>query len=764
MIEEFNSKLKGKQYISNYLYEKIKEENRVPEGFNLEEYNKEILDKMYTDNKEYFEGMYKGIDDNIHLDEEQCKAILADEKYSLIIAGAGTGKTTTMVSKVKYLIDKKGADPKRILVMSYTRKATEELANRININYNSGVDVKTFHSLGYDYIQRIYTNKKINKNCLILDSNKKKEIQLNYFKKIFEDKKSIEEIIKHFKILKEQKKIKFIFSKYFMDNYMDYKTYDEFIEAYVSDKMNEARKIDGWFETLVDNWINRQEKKADGILTLNREYVKSAGEMRIANYLFKHQINYGYEELYEELYSYNNYRPDFTIKLNDGEKIYIEYFGLDNEDYNKQRKWKNNLHRKDGNKYIEIERASLDQIEEVLSKKLLELGIKGEPLSNEQIYEHILRANPISQVYPFLDFLHKCMLCRSESSHREDKEIVPKFLKENPNQDYKIQYKYINDYINFYSNEVYKKEENEDYYFNFSDLLYFSTKEFDRLTTEDYKYDYIIIDEYQDISEMKYKLTRKTADRNDSKVYAVGDDWQSIYAFSGSKIEYIYEFNKYFKGAKNFNISKTYRNSQELIDLTGEFIMRNDSQIKKQLVSDKHIYNPIVLKYFDSNYNETGKKGKDPQKEIECLKETIREIHKENPDHTILILGRTNSIVDGITNDNDLKDDIGSKITYKGLKDINIEAMTMHKSKGLTFDEVIIIGLNERFPSNRDDSYWYKTLYKSALKEEKIEQAEERRLFYVALTRTKNKVYLLVDENIKRRSTFVNELNEIIKK
>ena len=83
------------------------------------ENNDVILDKMYNDNKEYFENMYKGIDDNIHLDEEQCKAILADEKYSLIIAGAGTGKTTTMVSKVKYLVDKKNADPRKILVMSY---------------------------------------------------------------------------------------------------------------------------------------------------------------------------------------------------------------------------------------------------------------------------------------------------------------------------------------------------------------------------------------------------------------------------------------------------------------------------------------------------------------------------------------------------------------------------------------------------------------------------------------------------------------------
>ena len=132
MIEEFLSKLKNNEYISNYLYEYVLNNNSsvIPTSFNIDEYNGKILDKLYLDNKDYFDNMYKGIDDSIHLDEEQCKAILADEKYSLIIAGAGTGKTTTMVSKVKYLVDKKHADPERILVMSYTRKATEEIANR----------------------------------------------------------------------------------------------------------------------------------------------------------------------------------------------------------------------------------------------------------------------------------------------------------------------------------------------------------------------------------------------------------------------------------------------------------------------------------------------------------------------------------------------------------------------------------------------------------------------------------------------------------
>ena len=101
MIEEFLSKLNNNEYISNYLYEYVLNNNSsvIPTGFNIDEYNGKILDKLYVDNKDYFDNMYKGIDDNIHLDEEQCKAILADEKYSLIIAGAGTGKTTTMVSK-----------------------------------------------------------------------------------------------------------------------------------------------------------------------------------------------------------------------------------------------------------------------------------------------------------------------------------------------------------------------------------------------------------------------------------------------------------------------------------------------------------------------------------------------------------------------------------------------------------------------------------------------------------------------------------------
>ena len=753
MIEEFVEKLNNNEYISNHLYEYVQNNNSsvIPIGFNIDNYNNKNLDKLYNDNKEYFANMYKGIDDNIHLDEEQCKAILADEKYSLIIAGAGTGKTTTMVSKVKYLVDKKNADPERILVMSYTRKATEEIANRIENNYNIPVHVTTFHSLGFEYIREIFEGRK----CTIVDRNKLDEIKTNFFRKIYENKNNIKEIIKNFDIIKEKKN--FIFSRYFLDNYEKYNTYDEFVDAYVNHKTEEAHKSNS-IDRLINDWVEKQLLKDEKIISLKGEYVKSAGELVIANFLYSNGLDYSYEEIYDELMENGSiYRPDFTIDYA-GEKIYIEYYGLDDNKYNKIREWKRDFHRKSGNKYIEINRDSLDQIIEELNEKLNNYGVKYKERSKEEIYEHILRLNPISQVYPFLSFLQECMTLRKESHYRDDFKRAEDFVKENSseeNNQLEVQYKYIMDYERFYAESCYRGSV---YYFDFSDLLYYSVKYIEMLTTTDAKllFDYIIIDEYQDISQIKYELTYKTAKKNDAKVYAVGDDWQSIYSFSGSRIEYIYRFKEFFKGAKIFNITKTYRNSQELIDITGDFIMKNEFQIKKQLISEKHLDNPIVIKTFNSNEGHL--------EEIKCLKETIKEIHKENPDYTILVLGRTNRIINRITNDEELIDDIGSKIVFKGNEDIKIDGMTMHKAKGLTFDEVILIGLNKYWPHDYYHDNWYEELYKNKPINEPISFPEERRLFYVALTRTKNKVYLLaeVDENKEYTSAFVREIKKMI--
>ena len=190
----FLEKLNNQEYISNYLFDSVKSEIDL-NNFELDKYNEEVLEREYIKYKDYFESMYKGIDDNIILDKEQIKAILADEEYSLVIAGAGTGKTTTMASKVKYLVDIKKVDPSSIAVMSFSKKAAMELEKRIIDDFGIPAMVTTFHSLGFMYIREIFKNHK----CYVVDKEIQHQIFLDYFKeKIFLDKERVREVLEIF--------------------------------------------------------------------------------------------------------------------------------------------------------------------------------------------------------------------------------------------------------------------------------------------------------------------------------------------------------------------------------------------------------------------------------------------------------------------------------------------------------------------------------------------------------------------------------------
>ena len=87
---------------------------------------------------------------------------------------------------------------------------------------------------------------------------------------------------------------------------------------------------------------------------------------------------------------------------------------------------------------------------------------------------------------------------------------------------------------------------------------------------------------------------------------AVGDDWQSIYAFSGSDITLFTQFEEKMGYAKLMKIVRTYRNSQEVIDIAGNFIQKNTSQIRKSLISPKHMEEPVIIYTYDS-------RAKDPK-------------------------------------------------------------------------------------------------------------------------------------------------------
>ncbi len=740
MKKEFLNKIKNNEYISNRLYQSVKDEYQ---NFNIEEYNNNVLKTLKEKYKDYFQNMFKGIDDNIVLDDEQIKAILSDEDSALIIAGAGTGKTTTMTAKVKYLVDIKKVEPSKILVMSYTKKATQELEKRIVGDFNIPAHITTFHSLGLEYIRNIFKNRK----CSVIDYNDREEIFFNYFCEVFKDKSKLKDILNTFEVSKVN--MSWVFSKWFLQNYEKFNTFEELIEEYKSYKIEEAKNSFVGLKSFINNWVEKRINSED-VITIQGEYVKSASEAVIANFLYKNGIIYSYEKIYSELMEDRKvYKPDFTIDVA-GEEIYIEYFGIDEEKYNKNKEQKIKFHKEHNNKFIDLDMTPIEKIEEELNKKLQEYGVKYNKKTDEEIYSRILDNNKLSLIYPFKNFFYEIINVIKESVNRENyQEIIKDYintLKEEKNDAIK-QYKYLNEFYVYYQKNLYGAEI---YKFDYSDLLYYANKYIENISiNNDLNFEYIIIDEYQDISQYKYELAKKTVDRNHAKIYAVGDDWQSIYSFSGSRIEYTYNFKKYFKDAVLFRINRTYRNSQELLNVSGEFIMRNPDQIKKYLLSNKHLNRPVEFIYFDDNH------------EYDKLKEVILNIHNSNPDHNILVLGRTNAIINRCFDTDYLNDELGTKISFVGYEDIELEGMTIHKSKGLTFDEVIVIGLNKSFPSSDKSNYWIISLFRYPSVIEKIPYAEERRLFYVALTRTKNKVYLLVNKDETKQSVFINEIREI---
>lgn len=750
MRDEFLTKLNSNEYISKRLYDNVLKTSPsiLPQSFNIEEYNSKIINEKYNKYRNYFNSMYAGVDDNIKLDEEQIKAILAEEDFSLIIAGAGTGKTTTMVSKVKYLVDIKHVDPSSIIVLSYTKKACEELEKRLLIDFKLPVKVATFHSLGLLYIREIFRHRK----CFVVDQNLRDELFYQYFtEEIFPHKDKIKELLDNFNTLKGTKL--FLFGNHFKKNYDKYKTFDEYFEAYKEMKKNTTDNLKEVVDFKIDQLLNREDP-----VTIQNELVKSKGEALIANFLYCNNIEYKYEKIYKELMpDKSTYRPDFTLDLL-GEEVYIEYFGLSNYNgkfsrrYEEIRKMKESYHKKNNNKFIKVDYKVGEDLYKELETNLLKLGFRLIPRSTEEIYERLLDNNKISQIFGFKELLYTIIDTIKSSPKRKDYfQIVKKYincLPEGEQQEALIQFKYFNNFYKYYQKKLYGSE---NYGFDFSDMIYYANMYLDRVSRKKYLYKYLIIDEYQDISNERYRFTRHLAKRNNAKVIAVGDDWQSIFAFAGSNINYTYNFEKFFEGAKLLKITKTYRNSQALIDYSGTFIMKNEKQIKKDLVSSKCIPNPIKFVFFEEG------------EEYKRLKELILHINKKKPTHSIMILSRNNHAISECYKEPELKDGISTKIEFVGHDEIDINGMTIHKSKGLASDEVILLGLDQNFPNKNNTEYWLKSLFKPEIIEESYPYAEERRLFYVALTRTKNYVYLLVNKNEKLRSPFINEIYSTIK-
>ena len=501
---KFIEKLKNREYISNYLFNQTKKKYSflIPINFNLDTYNEKILERDYLKYKDYFENMYKGIDDKIKLDKEQIKAILADEDYSLIIAGAGSGKTTTMASKVKFLVDIKKVDPSKILVMSYTKKATEELEKRIVLDFGIEAKLTTLHSLGLIYIREKFKHRKC--KCISIDNNQKEEIFLEYFKNnIFPYKYKIKELSEIFdkRIINKH----FVFSKDFLNNYEKYKTFDEYFENYKKRKFDENKDK---LKEVNDKKIEEKINNSEAIRTIKGEVVKSKGEAIIANFLYRYSIDYQYELVYPEYMPDRKvYKPDFTLNLN-GEKVYLEYFGLstykDNElnRYNKIKEKKEKYHKENNTKFIKIDYQPKEDIIKTLKQQLHQFGFELKEKTEKEIFYTLLDNNKFAEFFNFKDFVFEVIETIKSSIHRDNiEEIVDNYIKSlSDNQIVETeeqytalrQYTYIMDFYNYYKNKLFTPEI---YTFDFSDMIYYANKCVNEIgNNNELNFEYLIID------------------------------------------------------------------------------------------------------------------------------------------------------------------------------------------------------------------------------------------------------------------------------
>lgn len=485
------------------------------------------------------------------LDKEQSAIVKSEAKHLLVVAGAGSGKTLTILGKLKYLVEVKNIDPKEIICISFTVAASNDLKRKINEDLKFDLNVYTFHKLALEILKRKYSFE-------IADAD------------------LLEDMVDEF-----------------------------FREAILHDK--DALKI-------VLKYFNLKEKK---------------------------DYQYFYDKNYAEIHNLKNLLSTFI---------------------------------------------------------------------------RLFKANDY-KTKDFLKFLDRAKLTFNVKKYKREKLFLTLAVNI---------YTRYQDYLN--------KESEID----FDDML---TKA--KETVEKYgffhKVKYIIIDEYQDTSLVRFNLIKSILDKTNASLIAVGDDFQSIYRFTGCDLTLFLKFKTIFPDAEILKIQNTYRNSQELISVAGKFVMRNKRQMRKKLRSSKSINRPIVIMEYI-----------DPKRSFEIL---VRKIYEETKEE-IMILGRNNKDINIYLDKNTFTVE-NDKVIHKGNTNIKMRYLTAHKSKGLESSNVIILNLRDDklgFPNQMDEDKILRFVSPSA----SFPFDEERRLFYVALTRTKNKVFLLVPK--QKKSIFIEEL------
>jgi len=285
--------------------------------------------------------------------------------------------------------------------------------------------------------------------------------------------------------------------------------------------------------------------------------------------------------------------------------------------------------------------------------------------------------------------------------------------------------------------QLYESEKESQALLDFDDLIEMATKYISCIPTLPFRH--ILVDEFQDSSFIRIQLLYSFISKFHLHFTIVGDDCQSIYRFSGTDSNCFSIMQAYFPNIHFFYLKYTYRNSQELIHIANHFVLKNPGQIAKEIISAKSLSSPIEVLF----YSETNK--------IFKMLEYILATKDEN----ILFLGRNSFDWKYYFSPEEITWIDRQYFTLRKFPKKNFRFLTVHQSKGLEADVVIILHLENStygFPCQLHSPFFFQFVETK----NRIPYEEERRLFYVALTRTKGKVYLF--SPLYAPSVFVKEL------
>lgn len=655
--------------------------------------NSALVDLQLRDHKQFFDTLEK-----TPLTEEQARAVVCFDNRVLLVASAGSGKTSTIVAKAGWTVRQGIARPDELLLLAFNTTAANEMGERLDARLRAagldpdGVRAQTFHAFGLRVISEATGRKPRLAAGLEVDNG------LGLLAGVVDALKASSD--------------EFAVKWWLMQNVL-------------------GVPIDVVDEPDPDSYD--AETRRIGFRTIDGDVVKSAGERAIANWL----AQCGVDALYEYPYSvdvadaqHSQYRPDFYYPeakvwhehwaFVDGEQVPPSFDG-----YLESRAWKKALHAQHGTPLIE---TSWSQLVDGTLFDSLDAQLRAHGIQPDFDPTRPPKDMPLLSDREMLS-LFRTFLTHAKSNRLDEEALRARVRRTRSGMPDWRESTFLDLHVSIRTEWDRRLAASEE--LDFDDMLNQAT---DAIESGAWRSPYrvVLVDEFQDASHARARMVAALVAAPDRFLFAVGDDWQSIYRFAGSDITAMTQFEQTFGRGQVLRLERTFRNGQQLSTIAGDFVMQNPAQLRKAVRSELSHPAPIALVRAEHD-------GAVTQAVADRLRE-IRSGLAPGARASVKILGRYRKAAE--------------LLPPRRYDRLDVHFQTIHSSKGLEADHVVIVGLDRGgFPSIKEDDPLLRLAMPDA---EPFPFAEERRLFYVALTRARKSVLLITRSG--RESEFVTEL------